>query len=80
MVETFYTKMVCQLVRMQLDYDNRFNVTSTSEDDEFHKYYVENNYSTAKLLEQSQDSMQRLVLMVVNGSLLKLLILSKFHI
>tara|TARA_B100000073_G_scaffold255143_1_gene215127 strand:- start:343 stop:765 length:423 start_codon:yes stop_codon:yes gene_type:complete len=50
MVETFYTKNGVPISEdITWDYDNRFNVTSTSEDDEFHKYYVENNYSTAKL-------------------------------
>ena len=50
MVETFYTKNGVPISEdITWDYDNRFDVTSTNEDDEFHKYYVENNYSTAKL-------------------------------
>ena len=50
MVETFYTKNGVPINEdITWDYDNRFNVTSTTENDEFHKYYVESNYSTAKL-------------------------------
>ena len=50
MVETFYTKNGVPISEdISWDYDNRFNITSTNEDDEFHKYYIENDYSTAKL-------------------------------
>ena len=50
MVETFYTKNGVPINEdISWDFDNRFNVTSTDENDEFHKYYVESNYSTAKL-------------------------------
>jgi hypothetical protein len=50
MVESFYTKNGVPISEdISWDYDNRFNVTTTNDDDEFHKYYIESNYSTAKL-------------------------------
>ena len=50
MVETFYTKNGVPINEdISWDYDNRYNVTSINDDDDYHQYYVESNYSTAKL-------------------------------
>ena len=54
MVETFYTKNGVPIDEdISWDYGNRFDVTSTplldSNNENYHEFYIENDYSTAKL-------------------------------
>ena len=50
MVETFYTNNGLPIDEdINWDYANRYNVTTTEEDDQYHTYYIEDDYSTAKL-------------------------------
>lgn len=50
MVETFYTNNGLPIDEdINWDYANRYNVTTTAEDDQYHTYYIEDDYSTAKL-------------------------------
>ncbi len=50
MVETFYTNNGVPIDEdISWDYANRYDVTETAENDQYHTYYIENEYSTAKL-------------------------------
>ena len=50
MVETFYSKNGVPINEdLNWNYDNRYDITSITGNDEFHKYYVEHDYSTAEL-------------------------------
>ncbi len=50
MVETFYTSNGVPIDEdINWDYANRYDVTSTPENDQYHTYYIEDEYSTAKL-------------------------------
>ncbi len=50
MVETFYTNNGVPIDEdISWDYANRYDVTETTENDQYHTYYIENEYSTAKL-------------------------------
>jgi len=50
MVETFYTSNGVPIDEdINWDYANRYDVTSTPENDQYHTYYIEDDYSTAKL-------------------------------
>ena len=50
MVETFYSKNGVPINEdLNWNYDNRYDITSISGNDEFHKYYIEQDYSTAEL-------------------------------
>ena len=50
MVETFYTNNGIPIDEdLTWDYANRYDVATTAEDDQYHTYYVEDEYSTAKL-------------------------------
>ena len=50
MVETFYSNNGVPIDEdINWDYANRYDVSTTSEDDQYHTYYVEDEYSTAKL-------------------------------
>jgi len=50
MVETFYTSNGVPIDEdINWDYANRYDVTTTAENDQYHTYYIEDEYSTAKL-------------------------------